>query len=493
VRHRGGQIMLFVEGTQFVSGQGQPALFKVNLWDGVGSLAADGGADADVFAIGQDGPVAVDAFDGASGDWKLKLSDSGHVIRRETSRDESAELIGTGRDGASLLVRFSRDHIPHLTELDRKGEPVSGELPMGDATDFWWEKDGPRLIGLSRLEGDEQRYIFFDPHDQAVWNAIVKAYPGEQVTLVDYDKARDRFVVLADSPTEGPAYAVVDMATGTASWIGPEYSGLSQDDIGPVRTVSFHARDGLAISGYLTTPPGKTAKNLPMVVLVHGGPEARDTPGFDWWSQALASRGYAVLRVNYRGSGGFGRDFQGKGFGEWGRKMQTDLSDGVRYLTGEGTIDPKRVCIVGASYGGYAALAGATLDLGVYRCAASIAGPSDLARMISWDKSRETAGKAASTEHYWTRYMGQQNTLDSISPDKHAEAVTVPILLIHGKDDTVVDYNQSQMMANALTRAGKSFEFVTLKAEDHWLSRGPTRLQMLRAVVSFLEKNNPPG
>jgi len=199
-----------------------------------------------------------------------------------------------------------------------------------------------------------------------------------------------------------------------------------------------------------------------------------------------------VLRVNYRGSFGYGWDFQSAGFGQWGRRMQTDLSDGVRYLSAQGTIDPKRVCIVGGSYGGYAALAGATLDPGVYRCAASLAGPADLARMIDYPKF-EGSSDAAAAERYWLRYMGPREGLAAISPAQQAAKATIPILLIHGKDDTVVPYEQSQIMADALRKAGKPVDFVTLNKEDHWLSQGATRLQMLQAVVAFLEKNNPPN
>jgi dipeptidyl aminopeptidase/acylaminoacyl peptidase len=240
-------------------------------------------------------------------------------------------------------------------------------------------------------------------------------------------------------------------------------------------------------------PPGRDPKGLPLVVLPHGGPASRDTPGFDWWAQALASRGYAVLQPNFRGSDGFGRGFREAGYGQWGRKMQTDLSDGVRYLAGQGTIDPARVCIVGASYGGYAALAGATLDTGVYRCAAAVAGVSDLKRMLA---SQPDYGRT-STTRYWSRFMGVEGRNDpqltALSPVAFADRVTIPILLVHGLDDTVVRYEQSEMMAKALRRAGKPVEFITLAGEDHWLSRGATRLQMLEAVAAFLEKHNPPG
>lgn len=231
------------------------------------------------------------------------------------------------------------------------------------------------------------------------------------------------------------------------------------------------------------------------MVFPHGGPAARDEPGFDWWAQAMASRGYAVLQVNYRGSDGYGWKFMSAGFGEWGRKMQTDLSDGVRYLASQGTIDPKRVCVVGASYGGYAALAGATLDSGVYRCAVDVSGPSDLARLITWGVDRESHRQGAGIERYWDRYMGAASHTDphlqEISPVDHADKVAIPILIIHGKDDTVVPFEQSQEMVDALQKAGKHVELIVLQHEDHWLSRGDTREQMLQATMSFLDQNNP--
>jgi dipeptidyl aminopeptidase/acylaminoacyl peptidase len=171
------------------------------------------------------------------------------------------------------------------------------------------------------------------------------------------------------------------------------------------------------------------------------------------------------------------------------------LSDGVRYLTKQGTIDPTRVCIVGASYGGYAALAGVTLDPGIYRCAVSVAGISDLQKMLKWEKQRENGGDHVGTR-YWNRYMGvtgpDDPSLDAISPIKHIDRVTVPVMLIHGKDDTIVAYEQSEFMLKALKKANKPVEMVTLKKEDHWLSRSETRLLMLQSSVAFLKANNPP-
>jgi dipeptidyl aminopeptidase/acylaminoacyl peptidase len=200
-----------------------------------------------------------------------------------------------------------------------------------------------------------------------------------------------------------------------------------------------------------------------------------------------------VLQPNFRGST-VSDAHVAAGYGEWGRKMQTDLSDGVRYLAGEGLIDPARVCIVGASYGGYAALAGVSLQRGIYRCAVAVAGLSDLQWVV-----KTSAGLRLNTNvrtRYGERWLGVSDvgdpSIDERSPLRHADAVTVPVLLIHGRDDTVVRYDQSRRMADALERLHKPVEMVDLQSEDHWLSRSETRLQMLAATVAFLKANNPP-
>jgi dipeptidyl aminopeptidase/acylaminoacyl peptidase len=374
-------------------------------------------------------------------------------------------------------------------EKGKWGDPF---VVMDNAEPIFDPVDG-RLIGLHDLIGDADQYRFFAPADQAAWDAAARAFPGQRVTLQSLSADHRKLVVVTDSPSEGPAYAFVDIDAHKANFMGPTYDDLKPDDVAAVQPLSFKAADGLSLTGYLTLPKGRDPKGLPLVVFPHGGPAARDEPGFDWWAQAMASRGYAVLQVNYRGSSGFDWSLLKAGFGQWGAKMQTDLSDGVRYLAARGTIDPKRVCIVGASYGGYAALAGATLDTGVYRCAVSVAGPSELRQMVVWDKDRY----GLSNQRYWDRFMGAKAANDShlqdISPADHADRVTIPILLIHGKDDTVVPFAQSTLMADALKHAGKPYDFVVLNHEDHWLSRGETRLQMLKATMEFVEKNNPPG
>jgi dipeptidyl aminopeptidase/acylaminoacyl peptidase len=309
------------------------------------------------------------------------------------------------------------------------------------------------------------------------------------VELESHSDDLSRLVLKVFGAKDGYVYALYDWYSHHATILGRVYEEVHAPS--EMRAINYKAADGLTIPAFLTLPAGAPEKDLPLIVLPHGGPAAADTLDFHWWSQALAAQGYAVLQPNFRGSI-LNQNFLQAGFGEWGRKMQSDLSDGVRYLANQGTIDPKRVCIVGASYGGYAALAGITVESGVYRCAVSVAGISDLRRFRKWT----IANQMGWSQRYWDRFMGTADQNDpsllAISPIEHVATVTVPVLLIHGRDDTVVPYEQSDVMQSALQRAGKSVTLVTMKHEDHWLSRGETRLQMLKATVDFLKANNPP-
>jgi dipeptidyl aminopeptidase/acylaminoacyl peptidase len=498
VRTVDGKPTLFVTGIRFVGEETNTTLFRIDL-DGDRSrpVLDTGGEMSTEYMVGADGhPSARVQYDAPSKQWTLDVWHDGtwRPAQARKATIETPDLQGLGRDGRSILIgEMDADHYT-VRELSADGATLGEPLPWGAYAEPIHDPATHQLIGVVALEENGAHYRFFDSHDEMEWQAIVAAFPDSSVALASWSNDRQKVVVQYDSPTDGPGFALVDLAARSTTPLGVQYPGLTTADISAVQTVTFKAADGLQISGYLTLPRGRDSKKLPLVVFPHGGPAARDEPGFDWWAQAMASRGYAVLQVNYRGSEGFGWKFMSAGFGEWGGKMQTDLSDGVRYLAAQGTIDPAKVCIVGASYGGYAALAGATIDTGVYRCAVDVSGPADLAKLISWGSERQ-GRQGVGIERYWDRYMGAKGQADphlaAISPADHADKVSIPILIIQGKDDTVVPFEQSQIMADALKKAGKPYDFVVLTHEDHWLSHGDTRLQMLQTTMDFLAKNNP--
>jgi dipeptidyl aminopeptidase/acylaminoacyl peptidase len=493
VRILDGRPFAFVQGSMVLRNGSPLTLFRIDMQAGAAMVQTVGYLDTTDFVVDAQGNTLAQAeFDDRASRWALDVWKGRWTPAADLrSPIGSPQVEGLGRDGTSIAVAGGAEEDGFVVELKKDGSAWGDRVPAPDPDGLIWDGATHALIGEGHLDGDARRYHFFAPADQAAWAKVVSEFPGAKVELESFTDDHRRFVVHVDGPGRPPAYFLSDIGAASPAPLGAEYAGLDAGDVAHVDPVGFKAGDGLSVGGYLTTPNGAPARKLPLVVLVHGGPAARDEPGFDWWAQALASRGYAVLQVNYRGSAGLGTRLLEAGFGEWGRKMQTDLSDGVRALVARGVVDPGRVCIVGASYGGYAALAGATLDTGVYRCAASIAGPSDLPAMLAAVKKTEEA-RAGSVRRYWLRYMGAGD-LDAISPAKRVAKVSIPILLIHGKDDTVVPYDQSRIMASALRKARKDVTFVTLNREDHWLSQGATRLLMLQSVVDFLERADPPG
>ena len=253
----------------------------------------------------------------------------------------------------------------------------------------------------------------------------------------------------------------------------------------PVKSVRYNARDGLSIEAVVTLPAGREARNLPLILLPHGGPSARDDESWDWMAQFLANRGYAVIQPNYRGSTGYGTAFEEKGQGQWGLAMQDDLNDAVDWMVQQGMADPKRVCIVGGSYGGYAAMRGAQRDGGRFRCAISYAGVSDISWMISYNSQFLNSNRTKA----W--YKTQVPDLKSVSPINYASAFSTPILLMHGKMDRRVPVKQSREMAEKLKAAGKTYRYVEQPKGDHFFSRQEDRLQFLQEMEAFLKQYNP--
>ena len=495
-----GGITLADEGhrTDVYADHGYADLYETDLETGAVRLLARGSERRHDWVVSPSSEViAHSEYEEKTGRWRLLAGGSagGRELLARDSPLDAVALMGQGRTAGTVLAEDdSGDEIvfEEISIADGKVQTLFSDEPVKDPI---FDRNTGLLLG-AMVRGPEGASMFA-PGLQAKVRGALKAFPGKYAELLAYDPSFDEMIVETQGAGDAGSYWFVDIPKHSAVPLGDARPDLPSEAVGPSRMFAYKAADGLALEGVLTLPAGREAKGLPLVVMPHGGPiGVRDDARFDWWAQAYASRGYAVFQPNYRGSSGYGLDFERKGYGEWGRKMLSDMTDGVAALAAERLIDPKRVCIVGASYGGYAALAGVTLQHGAYRCAVAVAGVSDLWALKTYDQDRTSAGDNDVARSWKVAIHGvarDEPSLDAISPARHAAAADAPVLLIHGKDDTVVPIDQSRKMLGALRGAGKPVDLVELPGQDHWLTDEATRVQMLKASVAFVLKNNPPG
>ncbi len=474
---------------QFV--HGRTTLYAVDIKTNRPRVAAQAPAedhDRD-WLIDASGQIAATLdIDENKGSWKI-TTPKGPELARGVDPTGQVSLICFGKDGSTILYSIrDKENATRWFEVPLAGGEAH-EIFSEDKIDrIFTDRSNGRLLGY-RLDDDTSSTVMYDPAQQMALTKIFKAFHGRAPHLIDWTPDFKKVLLSTSGNGDSGTWYLVDVAGRHAEPIGSERPDIAPEQVGPISVVKYKAADGLEMDGVLTLPPGKAAKNLPIIVFPHGGPASEDKPTFDWWAQAFASRGYAVFQPNFRGSTGRTDEFRHAGDGQWGRKMQTDISDGLAELVKRGVVDPKRACIVGASYGGYAALAGVTLQQGLYRCAVSVAGIGDVRMM--YDTDLQESGDSQMLRKNLRVQLGEPSGYDAISPRRFAAKADAPVLLIHGKDDTVVAYRQSTTMADALKDAGKPYEMVTLASEDHWLSREETRKRMLSETMRFVQKYNP--
>ncbi|HEY2068198.1 MAG TPA: S9 family peptidase [Rhizomicrobium sp.] len=476
-------------------------LLKVNVETGSIDLVQHGNGDSAFFVMDGHGHAAArvdEKFAEGTFDMKddvyLYDGDRDHkAYSFDASKGWEAQIGDLTMDGSALVVQRYDDHGKiSLDALPLNGTGAPSTLLSdpnydfeGDIVDEW---TGRMIGGAIFADREEDRYL--DPRRAKLQRGLDAALPSQTVRIVSVDKAGTNVIVSSEDPQNPRTYWLYNSQTHEMKALAQQYPTLQPSDLGEMKVYRYKAADGLEITSYLTLPPGKSsAKNLPLVVLPHGGPEARDALGFDWMAQFLASRGYAVLQPNFRGSAGYGKKFVDAGNGQWGLKMQSDISDGVRKAIADGIADPKRVCIVGASYGGYASLAGATFTPELYACAVSIAGISSVPNIVGqtiWEEGAESSGA-----DYWKQRIGDissnEQALLDVSPASHAANVRAPILLIHDDKDTTVKIDQSILENSALKKAGKDVQFITIDGDDHYLNLASTRIRVLKEIETFLD------
>ncbi len=420
------------------------------------------------------------------GDWKQ--------IYRKVAPLPEISVVGLSGDAKSVFTMDEQDsEFVSLYRMSIEDGSVSGpEFQRDDAEVEGVISDDNRVVHGVRYSGMYPRYEMFDKAIEEDINTVIKSLGGSSVYLSSWSQDWSKLLFFASGGRNAERYLVYDRAAKSLSIIATARPEITPGDVGEVVTMEYKARDGLKIPGLITWPTGVAEadrKNLPMIVMPHGGPESYDSVGFDWMAQFLANEGYVVIQPNFRGSAGFGSVFTVAGYGEWGRKMQDDITDGVDAMVRTGWADPERVCIVGWSYGGYAALAGGASTPDKYKCVASIAGVSDLHEMLV--NTRRLRGAKDSSLVYWQLLIGDMDKdrekIDAVSPSRHADLFKAPVLLIHGASDTTVPISQSEIMSNALKNAKKPVEFIRIEGDDHGLVDNDSRRLMLTKLSEFLK------
>lgn len=396
-----------------------------------------------------------------------------YVIAGHDGRDAIFEFDIAGKTRGKLVFAHPEVDVRRL-----QTEPGTGQRVVG----VYFETDRPQLhffdaavekehAGLGKALGDE--------FDRPVYHETVSESDDGMIALLR--------VSTDDQPS---AYYVFDRRRKALSHLFDQFPRLASRHFATTQPIYYLARDGLRIPAYLTLPVGSTGSRAPSIVLPHGGPRARDVFGWDGEVQLLANRGFAVLQMNFRGSDGYGKAHLEAGRGEWGRKIQDDISDGVAMLVAEGFADPDRIGIYGESYGGYAALVGATKTAELYRAAAAYAPVTDIEMLLDDEAKREAGGErqrpALGGE------SGDKNLLRESSPLRLAGNAGVPILLGHAEEDDLVNVRHSRKMADALRKAGKEFEYLEFPLETHDFELEANRLKWYEALVAFFEKNLAP-
>lgn len=396
------------------------------------------------------------------------------------------------KDGKAYTVS-AKDGFEALYEFDLTTMKVGNKVYGVDGYDIGGPivaRDGTGINGVGFTTGRGHQ-VFFNPRLKEIQSVLEEPFGKDNVEIISTDAAQNRILFQASVPGQPPATYLFETASGATGRLAWYNDQLKNAVLNPVTTVRYPASDGKSIEAVLTMPRHRAGqKNLPLIVLPHGGPWARDDADWDvyGWAQALAEYGYVVIQPNYRGSTGYGSAWTAASQKAWGYRMQDDLNDAVTWLAAQGTVDPKRVCMMGWSYGGYAASRAAQRDGAKYRCAISGAGVHDLPAMVRYDKNYLGTFRAKQA-------LGSAGDLADVSPGLHPNDYSTPILIVHGAKDIRVPVSQSRDLVARLKAAGKvegrDFVYVEQPLNTHNLLREEDRIQLLQEVKKFLDQHNP--
>ena len=394
-------------------------------------------------------------------------------------------------DNENLYVSSNRDRDKaSIFEFDiNKGKEgkLLFEHNKVDVSGLMYSKKRKVLTGVNFTVA-KREMVFFDSWREDIQNKLEKKLPGYEVGITSFSKDENKAVVITYSDRSRGTYYFYDIENNILTKLGEISPWLNENDMAEMNPIKYESRDGLTIHGYLTLPKGSNGKNLPVVVNPHGGPWARDTWGYKSEIQFLANRGYAVFQMNFRGSTGYGREFWEISFKEWGKSMQDDITDGVHWLIKEGIADSKRIAIYGASYGGYATLAGLTFTPNLYACGVDYVGVSSLFTFME------------SIPPYWELYRSMlyemvghpendKDLLASSSPLLNIDKIKVPLFIAQGANDPRVKKSESDQIVKALKDAGIDVSYMVKDDEGHGFYNEENQFDFYQEIEKFLNKH----
>jgi len=427
------------------------------------------------------------------------------LLYRSNERDAFKPIITTDYKTEVDIAAFTADN-KKIYAISNRGrdkkalviidpaKPDVEELvfahPEVDVAGVSWSRLHKKITELSYLTDKNQRK-YFDAATEQRYRPIESKVPGMEVILQSGTYAEDKFIVAASNDrTPGTRY-IFDAKSNSLSKLADINPKIAEQDMAPMQAVSYTSRDGLTLHGYLTLPQGRGDKNLPCIINPHGGPWARDAWGYNPEIQFLANRGYCVLQMNFRGSTGYGRQFWEASFGQWGLKMQDDITDGVQWLIKRGTADPKRIAIYGASYGGYATLAGVAFTPDLYAAAVNYVGVSNLFTFMN------------TIPPYWRPQLPKfydmvghpekdKERLTRTSPALNADKIKTPLLVVQGARDPRVNKAESDQMVEALRKQGVDVPYMVKDNEGHGFHNEENQFEFYQTMEDFLAKHLKP-
>lgn len=470
-------------------------LYRIDTFNGRSKVVAASPLDTGTFAVDREGSVryAFGSNDDLTSQTYRRSGDDWELIHSASYRDGGSRVPwGIAPDGNRVIMSLSDDGEPArlaLVDPSTGEEEILARNPRVDPMGVQYSADGNDIVAVPFMDGlPEYVWVDADHPETKLLAGLVGAFPNRAVRIAGLSEDGRLALVRAFSDIDPGSYFLFNRETGEARFLLASMEWIKPEQMSEMKPITVTARDGLELHGYLTVPRGSDGKNLPLILHPHGGPHGpRDSWGFNREVQFLANRGYAVLQINFRGSGGYGKTFESKGYRNWGLTMIDDMTDAVRWAVSEGIADPNRLCTYGASYGGYAALQSVVREPDMYRCAIGYVG---LYNMDLWLRDSDVAERRSGRNYQGEVFPPTSAERQAQSPAFFIERINVPLMLVHGEKDMRVPISQFRDFTRRLEAAGKPPQVeVVEEKEGHGFYDFQNQVDLYNTMEKFLEQH----